>query len=95
MAKVEMNGFIIQNVEPCPKCGSNDYARREDVCNMIIMCCDKCDYEASGALMVHGRYSLSQNRKKFIELTRNMFNHWNEKVALDKGQKVKRVRIES
>lgn len=93
MAKVEMNGFTVHNVEPCPKCGATEYASRNSVMKMVIMCCDKCDYEAPGAILFQGHVSLKGNRKGFIEATRNFFNHWNEGVAQETGVKAKRVRI--
>ena len=93
MAKVFMRGFIVYNVEPCPKCDATDYARRDDVLNMVVMCCDKCDYEAPGAVLVQGNFDIDHNPKAFIEMTRHFFNHWNKAIAESKNEKPKRVRI--
>lgn len=93
MNKVQMKGFTVHNVEPCPKCNSDKYARRDEVMGMVIMCCDECDYEADGCLIMRGSVSLAKNRKGFIEVTRAMFNHWNESIANQRGDKPKRVRI--
>ena len=93
MAKVEMNGFTVNNVEPCPECKSEQYARIDGVMGMVQVCCDKCDYVADGAIMIRGTYDIHTNRKGFIEVTRKFFNLWNESVANLKGYKSKRVRI--
>lgn len=93
MAKVKMNGFTVHNVEPCPNCGAVEYARREGVMRTLMMCCNKCDYEAEGAIMINSPVSLSKNRDGFIKVTRAMFNLWNESIAVQIGEKPKRVRI--
>lgn len=93
MAKVEMNGFTVTNVEPCPKCKHEQYARIDHVLNMVQICCDKCDYVADGALMVRGKANVHTEKERFIEITRTMFNFWNEQVANFNDTKIKKVRI--
>lgn len=95
MAKVEMNGFTVHNVAPCPKCDATNYARRDEVLGMVIMCCNECDYEVPGAIMMRGSVSVHTNPKAFREWTRSFFNHWNKGVAEETGSKVKHVRIYS
>lgn len=93
MAKVLMNGFTVNNVDPCPECGSTDYARINEIPTFYQICCDKCDYVVPGALMLQGNFNINRNRKAFVEATRAMFNFWNEGVAEGQNKKAKRVRI--
>lgn len=95
MAKVEMNGFTVNNVEPCPKCKATQYARRNTIMKIVEICCDKCDYTAPGGIMINGSYSLKADRKAFIGVTRDMFNFWNKAIAKELNIKEKKVRITS
>lgn len=93
MAKVGMNGFTVTNVESCPKCKSEQYARIDGVLNMVQICCDKCDYVADGALMLRGSANVYKEKERFIEMTRTMFNFWNKQVASFNQTEIKKVRI--
>lgn len=91
--EVIMNGFKVENVEPCPKCNSAEYARREGFLQTVVMCCANCDYEASGAIRFGRVINLHDDRDDFIEASRVLFNHWNEKVAIFKDTKINKVEI--
>ena len=93
MAIVNLNGIDVMNVEPCPACGSEQYAHIAEVPYMHRVCCNDCEYEAPGSVVFRGRASMRENPKTFIELTRVLFNHWNLKIAEANDTKPKRVRI--
>jgi len=90
MNKVELKNIVVHNVEQCPECDSKEYAHFNYM-NMFTVGCDNCEFEAKGGVKI--TRTLSDDDKEFKEITRMMFNHWNETVSAIEGKEAKKVMI--
>lgn len=90
MNKVELKNFFVHNVEQCPKCDSKKYAHFNYM-NILNAGCYKCEFKAKGGVEINR--GVSDDDKEFKEITRMLFNHWNETVAKTQGKEAKKVMI--
>lgn len=90
MNKVELKNMVVHNVEQCPSCDSKKYAYFNYM-NILNVGCDDCAFEAKGGVKINR--GVTDEDKEFKDITRMMFNHWNETVAAMKGKEFKKVMI--
>ena len=90
MNKVELKKFFVHNVEQCPKCDSEKYAYFNYM-NILNVGCDGCTFQAKGGVKINR--GVTDEDKEFKEITRMLFNHWNETVAKTQVKEAKKVMI--